>query len=169
MWQRNEFLNQIYAIFKLQGGNYLVGECRQAPRISHWLSRWGVKDGGGGWPSEYTYNLFLTLKTCYKNHAIHITVPSSPTDRRCLTKWTDSSDTTSPLWLKYTCIKKRSRITVHTQPYITCKNSYMFRLYMCSRLLAGYSTLKENYKIQYNKILEPRSRLYSNVQLYRTI
>ena len=58
-----------------------------------------------------------------------ITVPSSPTYRRGLTKWSDSLYTTSPLYFKYTYIKKRSRITVYTQPYITCKNSYIFRLY----------------------------------------
>jgi hypothetical protein len=47
-------------------------------------------------------------------------------------------DRTSPLCFKYTYIKKRNRIAFYTQLYLTCENSYMFRLYICSHRQAGY-------------------------------
>jgi hypothetical protein len=60
-------------------------------------------------------------------------------------------DRTSPLYFKYTHIKKRSMITFYTQLYLTCENSYMFRLYICSHHQTGYRNLSQkNYKIQYN-------------------
>jgi hypothetical protein len=39
-------------------------------------------------------------------------------------------------------LKKRGRVTVYTQLYLTCKNSYMFRLYIFSHHQATYRTLK---------------------------
>jgi len=50
-------------------------------------------------------------------------------------------------------LKTRGRITVCTQLYLTCKNSYMFRLYIFSQHQAAYRTLKENYKMQINKVV----------------
>jgi hypothetical protein len=43
--------------------------------------------------------------------------------------------------LPCTCIKKSSRITVYMQLYLTCKNSYMFRVYICSHHPARYRTM----------------------------
>jgi len=37
--------------------------------------------------------------------------------------------------------------------YLTCKNNYMFQLYICSHYQAGCETLKENIKIQYNELV----------------
>ena len=48
-----------------------------------------------------------------------------------------------------TSIKKENRIRVRTQFYLTCKNSYMFRLYICSHHQAGYRNLNKK-NIKYN-------------------
>ena len=48
-------------------------------------------------------------------------------------------------------LKTRGRITIYTQLYLTCKNSYTFRLYIFSHRQASNRTLTENYKMQYNK------------------
>lgn len=55
------------------------------------------------------------------------------------------------VWLNIFCIvvpnvnkthvKKRTRITVYTQLYLTCKNSYMFLMYIYSHRQAGCRTL----------------------------
>jgi len=51
------------------------------------------------------------------------------------------------LCVKLVIYKDQSRIAVNTQLYHTCKNSYMFRLYIFSHHQTGYSTLnKKNYK-----------------------
>jgi len=69
-------------------------------------------------------------------------------------------------------LKARGRITIYTQLYLTCKNSHMFRLYIFSHHQAAYRTLKENYKIQNNKVVGGGWRyrlwiMYNYTKLYK--
>jgi hypothetical protein len=61
--------------------------------------------------------------------------------------------------------KERNVITIYKQLYLTCENSYMFRLYIQRHHQAGYRTLKET--IKYNKIVGTRSLLHINVYIHR--
>ena len=66
------------------------------------------------------------------------------------------------------CLKERSKFTVYTQHLSCMYSSWMFRLYICSHLQAGYRTLnKKTTKIQYFKTLGTRSRLDIYVQGYK--
>jgi len=71
------------------------------------------------------------------------------------------------LCFQYTYVKKRSRITVYTQLYLTCKNSYMLQLYICTHHQAGYRTLNKR-TIKYNTIkLWGRDLVFTSMYNYK--
>ena len=62
-------------------------------------------------------------------------------------------------------VKNRRWITVYTQLHLTHKDSYMFRLYICSHHQADYKTLQET--VKYNKLkLWGRDSFFTSVYSY---
>jgi len=92
---------------------------------------WSLSSGDHRWFKRSTRKNMATIQNMLGQDC---------TNPRCYVIWVTKFCVVVPN-VNETHIKKRSRITVCTQLYLTCKKSYMFHIYIYSHQQAGCRTL----------------------------